>query len=148
MKGTKYLMAILSDKLKELRKERNMTQQKAAKLIGVSNSTLCAYERSHRFPDTYTLEKIADLYEVPTDYLLGRLDNDASINKDSLKKNERDIAIRMEQICEDLKGAKGLCFNGEPLSMEAIKLLLKSTKHIILKTQLINKNYIPNKERS
>ncbi|MNJ70172.1 HTH-type transcriptional regulator ImmR [compost metagenome] len=41
---------------------------------------LSNYERDYRDPDTSMLSKIADLYDVDTDYLLGRSDKPRSSN--------------------------------------------------------------------
>lgn len=42
-----------------------------AEKLGITNSVLSNYERDYRDPDTKMLTKIAELYEVSTDYLLG-----------------------------------------------------------------------------
>ncbi|MBR5247842.1 MAG: helix-turn-helix transcriptional regulator [Lachnospiraceae bacterium] len=62
----------LGSKIKELRIAKGMTQKKLAKLLHVSNSTLSSYENNRYEPPLHLLCKIADLFEVPTDYLLGR----------------------------------------------------------------------------
>ena len=59
-------------RLKEIRKERNLTQQEAAKLIGVAQSTYSQYENGKRQPDNAMLSKIADAFNVSVDYLIGR----------------------------------------------------------------------------
>ena len=59
-------------RLKELRKEANLTQTKLGEIIGLSGRTIGNYESGDRDPDNETLKKIADYFEVTTDYLLGR----------------------------------------------------------------------------
>lgn len=59
-------------RLKELRNERNMTQLDLAKLINVTSVSVSGYESGTRSPDIETLIKIADVFDVTTDYLLGR----------------------------------------------------------------------------
>ena len=49
-----------------------MTQAEIAEKLGISRSTIGMYETGAREPDFNTLEKIADLFNVDTDYLLGR----------------------------------------------------------------------------
>jgi len=63
-----------SDRLKELRKEKNLTQEELAKILGISRSTIAGYETERKEPDYETLKKIADFFNVSTDYLLGRTD--------------------------------------------------------------------------
>lgn len=59
-------------RLKELRKENNLTQTELGKKINVSASTIGMYERENRKPTPETLNQIADYFEVTVDYLLGR----------------------------------------------------------------------------
>lgn len=61
----------LGTRLKKEREKRNWSQIYVAKRIGITNAVLSNYERDHRDPDTETLKKLAELYEVSIDYLLG-----------------------------------------------------------------------------
>lgn len=54
----------------------------AAERIGVSQPTLSAWESGQKMPSVNTLEKIADVYEVSTDFLLGR----TAIEKETTQK--------------------------------------------------------------
>ncbi|MBR1747075.1 MAG: helix-turn-helix transcriptional regulator [Clostridia bacterium] len=63
---------IFSEKLVELRKEKGVSQQKAAWDLGIDPSTIAKYETGDRLPDIFTLSKIADYFDVSCDYLLGR----------------------------------------------------------------------------
>lgn len=66
----------LGVRIKYLRQRENIQQKEFAKKIGVSNVVLSRYETGERKPDYETLEKIADYFNVSTDYLLGRTDNE------------------------------------------------------------------------
>jgi transcriptional regulator with XRE-family HTH domain len=79
-------MAVIGKRLKHARERKKLSQIEAAKLLGISNGTLSGYERNYRDPDTNILEKMADLYEVTTDYLLGRTDDPTPSNVDKIKK--------------------------------------------------------------
>ena len=59
-------------RLRELRKERNVSQQKLAQALGVSRSTVAMWETGPNQPDYETLLRIADYFEVSTDYILER----------------------------------------------------------------------------
>jgi transcriptional regulator with XRE-family HTH domain len=142
----------LGSRLKIEREKKNWSQMFVAEKIGITNSVLSNYERDYRDPDTSTLAKIAELYEVTTDYLLGRPDNlkgTSSIDKlnEYNEKDEKDIAKRMEEIRKDLTNQDGLSFDGEPMSEEAIESLMDAMEHIVRQTQRINKKYIPKKYR-
>ena len=60
----------VSKKDKEILK--NMSQAELAKQLGVSKSRISMYELGQREPDFYTLEVIADYFNVDMDYLLGK----------------------------------------------------------------------------
>ena len=59
-------------RIKELRKEKGLTQEKFAKVIGVSRSAISMYEIDASEPDFNILNRIADFFNVSIDYILGR----------------------------------------------------------------------------
>ncbi len=61
---------IFSEKLKELRKERKITQEQLASIIGVERSSVGKYETGTQ-PSTDIIKRIADYFDVSVDYLLG-----------------------------------------------------------------------------
>ena len=67
-------MSTLQERLKSLRSENKITQRKLANDLNCSYSTIALYETGHRNPDNDTLKKLADYFDVSTDYLLGRSD--------------------------------------------------------------------------
>lgn len=64
-------MVDFSARLRELRKERGLTQSQMAGRLGVTPSMVSAYENGIRQPSYEVLIKIARLYGVSSDYLLG-----------------------------------------------------------------------------
>lgn len=75
---------MLKDKIRELRKERGMTQKEVAERLGIGGSTMTMYETGRREPNMETLIKIADFFDVSTDYLLGK----------TKAKNEKEVISR------------------------------------------------------
>ncbi|MEY9980436.1 helix-turn-helix domain-containing protein [Lysinibacillus sp. RC79] len=73
-------------RLTALRKGKKLLQADIASKLGIARATYGAYEQGTRQPDFETLEKIADYFEVSTDYLLGRTDTP------SLTQEEKDEA--------------------------------------------------------
>ena len=67
-------MSSFSDRLKELRKTKGVTQKQIADAVGVAERNYRRYEANHN-PNVDTLNKLADYFNVSTDYLLGRTDN-------------------------------------------------------------------------
>ena len=59
-------------RLKELRKQRHISQVKIAMDLNVSQNTISRYETGEREAGYDMLIRIADLFSVTTDYLLGR----------------------------------------------------------------------------
>jgi transcriptional regulator with XRE-family HTH domain len=57
--------------LKNLRTQRNMSQADLARLLGISRSAVSSYENGSRSPDKDILLKIAVIFQVSIDYLLG-----------------------------------------------------------------------------
>lgn len=56
--------------LKMARELKKMTQEEAAKKVGVSTDTLGNYERGKSYPDIPTLRKIEEVYGIPYDRLI------------------------------------------------------------------------------
>ena len=67
-------MSYFSDRVKELRKTKNMTQRQMADALGITERSYQRYEAENN-PNNETLIKLADFFDVSTDYLLGRSDN-------------------------------------------------------------------------
>ena len=59
------------NRIKELRKLKNLTQRELAKQIGITQPALSNYEDG-RDPEISILTKLADFFEVSVDYLIGR----------------------------------------------------------------------------
>ena len=65
-------MAIyLSEKLKQFRKARNLTQEQVADIFNVSPQTVSRWETGTNLPDIDMLPAIADFFEATVDDLLG-----------------------------------------------------------------------------
>lgn len=54
----------LGKRIKELRKQKCITQEKLAELIGMEQNTISVIESGRNFPTLSTLEKIATIFEV------------------------------------------------------------------------------------
>lgn len=60
------------NRLYALRKDKRFTQQVLSDRLGVTKAMISAYETGIRYPSYEVLVKIADIFGVTTDYLLGR----------------------------------------------------------------------------
>lgn len=63
-----------SQRVKELRKEKGWTQLQLAEQIGYKLGAVSEWENRHKEPSFDTLIKLANVFNVSTDYLLGRVD--------------------------------------------------------------------------
>lgn len=70
-------MSLFGNRLRQLRKEDNLTQKDLAAKLGLAFSTISMYERGIREPDFETTEAIADYFNVSMDFLLGKSQNTA-----------------------------------------------------------------------
>ena len=66
---------VQTDILKELRKEKALTQAAIGKYFNISGAMYSMYETNKRPMSIYMLCRLADLLETSTDYILGRTDN-------------------------------------------------------------------------
>lgn len=73
---------MLKQKLKEIRKKFNLTQQDIAKILNIPKTTYSNYEQGVSDPTTLILVTLADYYKVSLDELIGR---DFAIPTDSLE---------------------------------------------------------------
>lgn len=61
---------IFAEKLKKARNDTGLSQREVAKELNLSKSTIASYEMGRTEPDIETLAKLADFYQVSTDWLL------------------------------------------------------------------------------
>ncbi|HHI3604973.1 TPA: helix-turn-helix domain-containing protein [Bacillus anthracis] len=73
-------MNIIGERIFELRKEKKLTQEKIGENIGVSKQTVSKYEKGTKIPSRENIEKLADFFNVPTDFLLGKSDSTIKIS--------------------------------------------------------------------
>lgn len=73
--GTKFIygvnMKIFCERLKDLRKENNLSTMQLAKILGVGDSTISRWENGLRVPNIDNLYNIAIFFNVSSDYLIG-----------------------------------------------------------------------------
>lgn len=67
-------MNTLKERIKELREDSNLSQQKLANEIGVSQKAIDYWERGINEPKASYIIKLADYFNVSADFILGRKD--------------------------------------------------------------------------
>lgn len=102
-------------RLSELRNEFKLTQKELADKLGVSRGTIGMYEIGQRDPDTDTLLKLSELFNVSVDYLLG----------------QTDIRNPADEITDAVSDDPELAeFWNELKEREDLKLLFKQTRNL------------------
>ncbi|WP_332400867.1 helix-turn-helix domain-containing protein [Lactococcus laudensis] len=92
---------MFAERLKSLRKEQNLTQEKIAEKLNISRGSYAQWETERTQPSSKSLETLANFFNVSTDYLLGNTDN----------KNSTKFEDDLE---ESLNTARA--FSGKPIS--------------------------------
>lgn len=92
---------MFDERLKSLRKKCGYTQVSLAETLGVSKGTVAMWETGKRTPDFETLIRLSDLFDVRTDYILGK-SNDSSSAKLSDDDIEQLWRWELESVYTDL----------------------------------------------
>lgn len=91
-------MNIIGQRIKNLRKTYNMTQQELGEKLNVTKVSICCYEKGTRSPSLETLTDLSNLFHVSLDYFVGNdsfvvTDNDANYG---MKMSNEEINIMRE----------------------------------------------------
>lgn len=108
------------ERIKELSKKHDMNVYQLEEALGFGRNTI--YQWNKRVPGIDKLQKVADYFEVSTDYLLGRTDNPSSTSG-------------QERIPDDLDKMldNAMTFGGKPLTdrdREAIRAYVEGRKSL------------------
>lgn len=136
------------DRIKELCKERGITVSILEDKIELPNNTI--YQWKSRTPSTDRLKKVADYFDVSTDYLLCRTDQKRYY--DLTEKDEKEVEEELERILKNSESAFGLAaFNGNIPSetdKEDYEMYVAAMRDAIrLHKRLAKKKFTPKKYR-
>lgn len=92
---------MLGNNIKELRKNKRMTQKDLAEAMRVSQQTVGAWETERAIPGADTLSDLADYFNVTTDYLLGRSEK---------KDDDKVDYVALDKVLDNARS-----FDGEPI---------------------------------
>lgn len=137
--------------IRELRKSKKLSQKQLADMLFVNQTAVSQWERNVTTPNSVTLKKLSELFDVSIDYILG---NETSTNAPGdvlTERDNRDIAKDLDSIMEKLsRGEAGpASYNGEELDPEAAELFKEELKIALKRLKLINKEkYTPKKYKA
>ena len=90
---------MIEERIRDLREKGHMTQTALAKKLGITRSSVNAWEMGISVPSTQYLVELSYIFDVSTDYLLG-LDRTATLGVEGL--TEADIQL-LHQVIDHLK---------------------------------------------
>lgn len=140
---------MFGSRLKDLRNERKLTQDDLGKLLNVSGKTIGTWERDSRQPNIESINKLATIFGVTTDYLLGNSDEKKSQKYYKLSDKEKnDIAIQAERLMEGIESGHNLNFYGEPATKEQKDRILIAVKTAMEMNKMeAKRKFTPKKHR-
>ncbi len=95
---------MIMNRLRQLREERHMNQQRLSVELNVSQAMISKYERGESEPDVYMIKTIADYFGVSADYLL-EISDDKNISPPGLSSEEKEILFGYKRL-DKIKKAK------------------------------------------
>lgn len=148
-------MDTFGQRLKLLRKEKGLTGQQLGDMLNVAKITISRWENNKRFPDKDTLLKLTNIFNVTTDFILGKSDvrnyskENHQINEYHVElnpKDKKDIEKMTNKFLEGIDG--GVMLNGEVLDDEDMELFKQAIRNGIEYAKVMNKQkYTPKKYR-
>lgn len=116
----------MKDRVKELCKKKGVSMNTAEKEIGLAKGYISKLDKS--VPNMNTMQKIADYFNVTSDFLMN---GDLSVSGKEFtltNKGERDIEKIINSARDQLTNQEGLMFDGKPASQEAIDSILSGMR--------------------
>ncbi|MGP0576015.1 helix-turn-helix domain-containing protein [Paenibacillus peoriae] len=104
-------------RIAELREHKGLKQEELAQSLGITRAALSHYEKNRRKPDFEILTKLADIFGVTIDYLVGRTSHPAV----KLDSDVREFVDQLELSDEDILQRFNLTIDGRTLSEEEAK---------------------------
>lgn len=99
---------IFSDRLKEERLEKKLTQKTLASSLGLSPNCICEWEKGRSEPSLESLKKLSQIFECSIDYLIGNTDDFGNVvvhgsPTAELGAGEKDLLQNFRKLPEDLR---------------------------------------------
>lgn len=108
-------MKTFGERLKSLRKRKDLTQEDLAKNLNMSKSAISMYENDNRKPDYENLEIFADFFNVDLNYLLGHSEVENKYNYADRIKEEKSNYISIPESFKSAEEAMKFILNQEVL---------------------------------
>ena len=93
----------LGARLKQLRKNKGVSQQEIANLFRVTRPCVCYWETGKRLPDYQTLIALSTYFEVSIDYLVGKSDDKENIIQNPDLPYQNEDVLKLDELTEQNK---------------------------------------------
>lgn len=125
---------MFSDRLKYLRSTEDLTQRDVALKLGIASGAVGMYESGKRFPDNTILNRIADYFNVSTDYLLGRTNDPLPVrNVDQDLIDDQDIESQWHAFISQYSNGTSMFYQYENVSDEQKLLIMQEYLEVLEK---------------
>lgn len=132
------------DRLKLLANKQGLSINDVEEKIGLGKNTLYSWKR--KVPSGTNLTKVADFFDVSTDYLLGRTEKEQYY--DLTDKEKKDIGVQAEKLMQGIESGHDLNFYGEPATKEQkSRLLIAVQTAMEMNKKEAKKKFTPKKYR-
>jgi len=139
-------MATFSERMRELRKEKGISLEKLAEMMGTTKATLSRYENSKRIPNIEFVKELAKIFNVSVDYLLGRTDVRNTFIPDDYTQKYKVTKKDLLQYEDFIKNA-GAFFMNDEVAEEDKEKLFKDISELFWKAKEINKEKYGRKKK-
>ena len=131
---------VFGDKLKEYRKEKNLTQGQLASELGVNKRTIANYEAGHSYPSMELISKIEEFFNVKVNLMMDEQDEFIAMAQ---AQGGRRGKIGAKQLVEEVSGL----FAGGDLSETDKDAVMEALQEAYWIAKKNNKKYTPKKYR-
>ena len=94
---------MIGERLAEVRKNKGMTQLELSRLVFVSLTTISGYENDHCTPSDDIKVKLAKIFNISLDYLLGAIDEELELNRNNTVVLPEGLQARILKDIEELE---------------------------------------------
>ncbi|WP_313341416.1 helix-turn-helix transcriptional regulator [Sedimentibacter sp.] len=118
----------ISERIRYLRLKNNLTAKDLSVILGTSESAISLYENGKRKPSIELILKMADYFNVSTDFILG-------VDKNTITGSEKIIDIDFSEVLENLivymNNQNIIRFDGQQLDKNMKMIFMKNVTNIL-----------------
>lgn len=136
----------IANRLLQLRKENNLSQEELARKLGISRQAVSKWERAEASPDTDNLIGLARLYNVSIDELL-KTDDEDTISLEAYTYESNSVAQQTESISNGytvIEEKPSMSFSPKSTQKSIKKFVFGALILAVLILGIVIKNFYPN----